>query len=478
MRRTATLLFVFAASLAQRAPAATPTYVVNTTADEDDANPGDGLCQSSQGHCSLRAAVQEANLLVGVPIIALPATSPGNPILVDVYISIHKSMTIEGAGTRATVVKAAGFVASSVFYVDGGDVVLRAMTIANGKEADASSAGGCIASFLCAEGHQLTLEDVLLTDCTAGLYGGAIAALGHLTLRNTTVANGKLTNAMGFGGGIDFGGGSCASPQLAFVLSSTVEGSSTPGTGGGIAIHTGSMVVVNSTVGGNHAGGTGGGIEVLGGQLTLESTTVAHNGTSTSGGGGGLHNGGGSAAFTNTILANNTAPFGQVAVESDCAGALSSNGYNIVGPDGALSCSLTGSGVTYADPALGPLQDNGGATPTYALFAGSPAIGSGDPSGCQSMFVTITTDQRGVKRPIGTRCDVGAYERSPCGDVNGDGAVDVADVFFLINFLFAGGQLPPGLANVNQDSTVDVSDVFSLINALFAGGQAPICPGT
>jgi len=59
------------------------------------------------------------------------------------------------------------------------------------------------------------------------------------------------------------------------------------------------------------------------------------------------------------------------------------------------------------------------------------------------------------------------------GDVNGDGAVDVADVFYLINHLFAGGPLPIGPADVNASGTVDVSDVFHLINFLFAGGPPP-----
>ncbi len=83
-----------------------------------------------------------------------------------------------------------------------------------------------------------------------------------------------------------------------------------------------------------------------------------------------------------------------------------------------------------------------------------------------------------MNRVVGGRCDIGAYERAPCGDVNGDGSVNVSDVFFLINSLFAGGPVPPGLANVNGDATVTVGDVFFLINSLFAGGPAPSCPGT
>jgi len=45
---------------------------------------------------------------------------------------------------------------------------------------------------------------------------------------------------------------------------------------------------------------------------------------------------------------------------------------------------------------------------------------------------------------------------------------------FLINFVFANGAAPAALADVNGDGAVDVSDVFLLINFLFAGGPAPL----
>jgi hypothetical protein len=58
--------------------------------------------------------------------------------------------------------------------------------------------------------------------------------------------------------------------------------------------------------------------------------------------------------------------------------------------------------------------------------------------------------------------------------VNGDGIVDVLDVFYLINRLFASGPAPLGPANVNGDQALDVLDVFYLINFLFAGGPVPV----
>jgi hypothetical protein len=60
------------------------------------------------------------------------------------------------------------------------------------------------------------------------------------------------------------------------------------------------------------------------------------------------------------------------------------------------------------------------------------------------------------------------------GDANGDGVVDVSDVFVLINYLFAGGPAPTGPADADGNLTLNVSDVFYLINFLFAGGPAPV----
>src|SRR5205814_10022948 len=62
---------------------------------------------------------------------------------------------------------------------------------------------------------------------------------------------------------------------------------------------------------------------------------------------------------------------------------------------------------------------------------------------------------------------------TPIADVNADGRIDVQDIFYLINHLFAGGPSPPRTPDVNRDGVVDVKDVFFLIDYLFAGGPAP-----
>jgi hypothetical protein len=71
------------------------------------------------------------------------------------------------------------------------------------------------------------------------------------------------------------------------------------------------------------------------------------------------------------------------------------------------SCRLTAAGDRPGvDPQLRPLGDNGGDTMTHALLPGSPAR---DAAGS----TCAATDQRGVARPDGPACDIGAFEYSP-----------------------------------------------------------------
>jgi thiol-disulfide isomerase/thioredoxin len=63
-----------------------------------------------------------------------------------------------------------------------------------------------------------------------------------------------------------------------------------------------------------------------------------------------------------------------------------------------------------------------------------------------------------------------------CGDCNNDGIIDVADVVYLINYLFRSGAPPIPIECVgdcNNDDSVDVADVVFLINYLFRSGAAP-----
>lgn len=63
-----------------------------------------------------------------------------------------------------------------------------------------------------------------------------------------------------------------------------------------------------------------------------------------------------------------------------------------------------------ADALLAPLANNGGGTLTHALLPGSPAFDAGNAAACAGPLVN-GVDQRGVPRPLGAACDMGAHEQ-------------------------------------------------------------------
>lgn len=182
----------------------------------------------------------------------------------------------------------------------------------------------------------------------------------------------------------------------------------------------GKLSMTNTTVSGNSVDSTGlvvqgGGVLLAidpasteGSEGTIVNSTIAGNSVGATGTAGGLavYNPepmvGGSAALSvkNTIVAGNTGPAGS----SNCAPvAMLTSDHNLSSDE---SCMFTDPGSKQnADPLLGGLQNNGGQTDTLALQPGSPALDAGTNAGCPA------TDQRGVSRPQGPTCDVGAFER-------------------------------------------------------------------
>lgn len=70
-RQFSVLGLFFGALFLSACHATGPTFTVDTTSDTVDVNPGDGLCADSAGDCSLRAAIQESNVLPEVQTVAL-----------------------------------------------------------------------------------------------------------------------------------------------------------------------------------------------------------------------------------------------------------------------------------------------------------------------------------------------------------------------------------------------------------------------
>ena len=93
----------------------------------------------------------------------------------------------------------------------------------------------------------------------------------------------------------------------------------------------------------------------------------------------------------------------------DAAGNLAVNGHNL---DGDNSCG--GAQKTPEETALGALSANGG--PTVGSNGGTAMLtrkpGSSSPAlNAAANDVCPPTDQRGVARPQGANCDIGAMER-------------------------------------------------------------------
>jgi CSLREA domain-containing protein len=222
-----------------------------------------------------------------------------------------------------------------------------------------------------------------------GIEGGGIFTTGTdmLTISNSTISN----NTAAWGGGIY----SNASAEVT-ILYSTLNDNLAGGWGGGI-FSAGLLTVLNSTISSNTAD-RGGGIHQVQRSATLDNSTLSNNTATQVGDGGNIFLEGATLYWRNTIMANG--------VGGDCADDIGTIGTssNTLAEDGSCEATLSG------DPLLGPLQASGGATPTHALLAGSPAIEAGDPATC------LADDQRGVVRPKdgdgdGTAvCDIGAYE--------------------------------------------------------------------
>jgi len=230
----------------------------------------------------------------------------------------------------------------------------------------------------------LTMNQSVIQDNSGGINGGGIynEPAGDITARETLFQN----NIARFGGGI-YNKGPARFYQSLFVGNQAERGQ-----GGAIYnFDTDSALTIdNTTLSGNLAGLGGGGIRNDGGNFQINFATIALNDSEGING-----SGAGEMLIRNSILADN--------VGGNCAGTLpSSVGFNI---DSAGTCGfIEPSDLVLTAPLLAPLALNGGMTQTHALGSSSPAIDSADPDRCDG------TDQRGVARPQGPRCDRGAFE--------------------------------------------------------------------
>jgi hypothetical protein len=354
--------------------------------------------------------------------------SCGGPttIVTSAELLAAKSVVLDGGGLLTL----SGGHAHRVIRIDRGtgfgpDVTLRGLSLRDGSAPGSFPFGGCIY----AETYHLTLEDVEIFGCEALSGGGVYAESYFTTVIDSTIRGNR-------GVGIRSRGGTNLITRSR-ILDNVGDGVTTgPGTVGAV------ITITDSTIAGN----VGAGIYVLYfGTLSLSRSTISHNGD-----GGLLFGGGAGTIEDSTFVANLPVAmiFGQpldpasdvhirrstvignagmqpsaVFVAPDPPPGPHVDSYDVIFEDSILvgGCVRNSSdggnivtvGCSYSPGAdqlvskdalhLGKLGPHGGPTWTVPLGAASVAIDAAP--GC-----TSATDQRGIARPFGAACDVGAFE--------------------------------------------------------------------
>jgi energy-coupling factor transporter ATP-binding protein EcfA2 len=403
--------------------------------------PGKGLLSISSGTSRHSIRVIQG---VTVTIFGLTFKDSNNSTSVTGFIDNQGTLTMSNSTVSGNTASSSGgtydtngTLTLSNSSGGGGISNFGTLTLSNSTvSGNRAIGGGGIGNF-----GTLTLSNSTVSGNTADVFGSGIYNTGTLILNNSTVS-GNTTD--GEGGGIsNFG---------TLTLSNSTVLDNTASSGGGIDNQgtfttTTNMNIINSTISGNKASNVGGGILI---QSSIQSNNlftiveglIKANLTFSTIYGNTAHRGGDIAIEDLAFSPNggNGKPSKQVSqvkirnsiiagdpthLDSDIVGMFTSYGYNLFQDDSGATfdpatrtqhgtdkiLSVNDLPKLFADPVR--LQDNGGPTRTYALAPGSPAIDKIPLAAC--LVNGITTDQRGVKRPQGAKCDIGAYEYAAAG---------------------------------------------------------------
>ncbi len=386
----------------------TLTLVVNLTDDLEDANPGDGVCESHTGmeDCSLRAAIQESNAWPGQDTIVLPAgyyslslVGTDEDAAATGDLDITDALVISGAGSAGVIVDAD--YSDRVFDIwSTGDVTIAGLQIQYGY-LYLNPGGGLRHN----HGH-LTLQDVIIHDnyafCGtrdlganggfAGVGGGIASLSGQLELQNVILQN-NMSNCGVAGLFVN-------NSQVTITASSLLSNTSSYQDGGAIYNVAGHVHLLDSTVQANQAGSNGGGaLNAAGGIMVIEASTVSGNLALASGGGianaGELHminstvsgnasHGDGGGLFAATGASNDLINVTVVANQADATGEEMGNGGGIfnLGSSFALTNTIIAGNLDLSPSARQPdCGDDGGA---WSVVSHNLI---GDNTGCESVLL-------------------------------------------------------------------------------------------
>ncbi len=359
-----------------------PNFVVNVLED-DLADTDDGSCDDlvpGLTDCTLREAIRAANSDPDKNTITFALS--GEITLKETLPTIGGDLQIDGSGRQITISGDEKYRVMNVIAADSLELELKQLTVSKGM----SDQGGGIFN----DGAEIVVTNGRFQGNMAGQKGGAIYnQSGAVSLTDTLFAS----NTAGSSAENDGGGALFTSGGALTILRSTFFKNVSAANGGAIYKASGTAAVTNSTFTMNETDGAGTLFNETG-KTTVTNSTFAGDAAQD----GALANDQGTLTLQNTIAAALDA--------KNCAGTITNGGNNI---DSGTSCAwgANDGSMSGSDPKLDPLADNGGATETMALQADSPAIDAvlfNAPNECPA------ADQRGVTRPQGAACDIGAYE--------------------------------------------------------------------
>ncbi len=282
-------------------PVSALEMTVNTSRDSYDWKPGDGLCSDSNGRCSLRAAVMEANAYTSDPVdyIYLNAgtyelnrsgreRTVSHDRVGDLDIFGGGAIEIIGQAPREMVIiEGQVGLESRLFDVKGdGHLTLKSLTLTRGhgysnwstNPDPMGSYGSGFADTVHGGGvrnqGQLIIDDVIVTrNMAQGDGGGIHSARGNVTISNSVISHNE---GRSFGAGIYIEEGSL---RLTNTLVDNNWMLDFPGTllGGGLAIFNATVVIEGSTFVGNRAFRDGGAIYIGLGDVTISNSTFYQN---------------------------------------------------------------------------------------------------------------------------------------------------------------------------------------------------------
>ncbi|MDC0176265.1 FG-GAP-like repeat-containing protein, partial [Planctomycetaceae bacterium] len=262
-------------------------FVVNSTADAVDANPGDGVAEDSQGRTTLRAAIMEANATAGDDSIFVPAgtytltiggsgedgAATGDLDITDT--SGH--LTITGAGADVVTIDANDLDRVIDIHAEA-TADISFLTLTNGKTLGPEDGGGLRVTDVHQIGGppvQVVLNGLQVRNNISSTFGGGIYISGAsiVTITGSTIAN----NTANGGAGIAVGSDSSESPESVVTIRNTLVSDNTAESfGGGIFNMLGGLSIFDSTIMNNHASVKGGGLRVFN-RLELFNSEISGN---------------------------------------------------------------------------------------------------------------------------------------------------------------------------------------------------------